>query len=106
MINIFINMEDVFEIHEVIFEIYVGDKLVNKQTSQAPKQMLIATFMQTMQQIAQDQRPMKIRMLKPETIWDKFEWKQKTIENEISFSNNAMISWEEKQEVNNEGNKE
>lgn len=84
---------DMFEPHEVIFEIYIRDNLVNKQTMQAPKDMLIANFMQVVQQIGNDQRPMKIKMIVPNTIWDKFENKQKTLNNEVSFSNNAMISF-------------
>lgn len=85
---------DMFEPHEVVFEIYLEDKLVNKQTMQAPKEMLIANFMQVVQQIGNDQRPMKIKMIKPETILDKFENKQKILNNEVMFSNNAMISFE------------
>lgn len=90
----FSGFEDMLEIHEVIFEIYIRNKLANKQTMQAPKDMLIANFMQVVQQISNDRRPMKIKMIKPETIWDRFENKQKILNNEVSFSNNAMISFE------------
>lgn len=86
---------NMFETYEVTFEIYIEDKLVNKQTMQAPKEILMANFIQTVNQIAQDRRPMKIRMSRPETIWDKFENKQKVLENEVVFGNNAMIAWEE-----------
>lgn len=34
-------------------------------------------------------------MKRPETIWDRFENKEKILENEVSFSNNAMVAWEE-----------
>ena len=86
---------NMFEKYEVTFEIYIEDKLVNKQTMQAPKEILMANFIQTVNQIAQDRRPMKIRMSRPEVIWDEFENKQKSIENEVIFGNNAMIAWEE-----------
>lgn len=86
---------NMFETYEVTFEIYIEDKLVNKQTMQAPKEMLMANFIQTVNQIARDRRPMKIRMTRPEIIWDRFENKQKTLENEVIFGNNAMITWEE-----------
>ncbi len=87
--------ESIFETHEVTFEIYIEDKLTNKQTMQAPKEMLMANFLQTVKQIQNDKRPLKIRMSRPEIIWDNFENKQKVLNNEVIFSNNAMIAWEE-----------
>lgn len=86
---------NIFETYEVTFEIYIEDKLVNKQTIQAPKEMLMVNFVQTVNQIGNDKRPMKIRMFRPEVIWDRFENKQKVLTNEVIFSNNTMVSWEE-----------
>lgn len=83
-----------FEPYEVIFEVYIEDKLTNRQQMQAPKEMLIANFLQTAKQIKGDRRPIKIKMIRPEVIWDKFEQKQKVLNNEIELSNNAMVSWE------------
>lgn len=88
-----------FEIYTVTFEIYIEDKVARKQTMQAPKEMLMVNFMQTVNQIARDNRPMKIRMSRQDIIWDNFENKQKSIENEVVFGNSAMIAWEE----NNKG---
>ena len=87
--------ESIFETYEVTFEIYIEDKLTNKQTMQAPKEMLMANFLQTVKQIQNDKRPLKIRMSRPEVVWDNFENKQKVLMNEVIFSNNAMIAWEE-----------
>lgn len=96
MIIIFhINIEDMFEQHEVLFEIHIEDKLVNSQRMQAPKEMLIANFLQTAKQISNDNKPMKIKMIRPEVIWNNFEQKQKTLNNEIELSNFAMVAWEE-----------
>lgn len=89
---------NIFETHEVTFEIYIEDKLTNKQTMQAPKEMLMVNFLQTVKQAQNDKRPLKIRMSRPEVIWDDFEQKQKVLTNEVVFSNNAMIAWEEKKE--------
>lgn len=86
---------DMFETYDVTFEVYVEDKLVNKQAMQAPKEILMANFIQTVNQIARDKRPMKIRMSRQEIIWDKFEKKERALENEVIFGNNAMIVWEE-----------
>lgn len=89
-----INIEDMFETHDVIFEVYIEDKLTNRQQMQAPKQMLITNFLQTAKQIQNDKRPIKIRMIRPEVIWDKIEQKQKVLNNGIALSNNAMVAWE------------
>lgn len=83
------------DIQEVIFEVYIEDKLTNRQQMSAPKDMLIANFIQTAKQIKADQRPIKIKMIRPEVIWDEFEQKQKVLNNEIELSNDAMIAWEE-----------
>lgn len=90
--------EGMFEMYEVTFEIYIEDKLTNKQTMQAPKEMLIANFMQTAKQIKSDKRPIKIKMIRPEVIWDEFEKKQRVLNNEMELSNDAMIAWEENKE--------
>lgn len=83
-----------FETYDVIFEGYIEDKLTNRQQMQAPKEMLIANFLQTAKQIQADRRPIKIKMIRPEEIWDKFEQKRKVLNNEIALSNNAMVAWE------------
>lgn len=85
---------NIFEPYEVTFEIYIGDTLAKTQTMQAPKEMLMASFMQTVNQVARDKRPMKIRMSRPEIIWDEFEKREKVLTNEVVFGNNAMITWE------------
>ena len=86
---------------EVTFEIYFEDRLINRQIIKAPKEVLEINFLQTMEQLGQDQRPMKLRMYRPEIIWDRFERKQKTLNHEVAFLNNAMIAWEEDRGVNN-----
>ena len=90
-----INIEDMLDMQEVIFEVYIEDKLTNRQQMQAPKEMLIANFIQTAKQIKTDSRPIKIKMIRPEIIWDNFEQKQKILNNEIELSNDAMVVWEE-----------
>ncbi len=84
-----------FDIQEVTFEIYIEDKIAQKQSMQAPKEFLIINFINTAKQIRNDQRPMKIKMIRPEIIWDSIEQKQKTLNNEIELSNNAMVAWQE-----------
>ena len=91
MFNINMNM---FETYEVDFEVYIGETLTQKQKMQAPKEMIMINFIQTAQQIGNDKRPIKIKMTRPEIIWDSFENEQKTLINEIEFSNNAMVAFE------------
>ena len=85
------------EMHEVIIEVYIEDKLTNRQQMHAPKELLIANFVQTAKQMKNDQRPIKLKMIRPEIIWDKFEQRQKVLNNEIELNNNAMTAWEEGQ---------
>lgn len=93
---------NLFETYEVNLEIYIEDKMIQKQTLEAPKEILIANFMQLAGQIKNDNRPMKIKMIIPDIIWDNFEKKQKVLNNEVVASNSAMIYWEE----NNKENKQ
>lgn len=95
MFNINIDIEDMLEMHEVVIEVYIEDKLTNRQELKAPKDMLIANFVQTAKQMKYDKRPIKLKMIRQETIWDEFEQKRKTLNNEIELKNDAMIAWEE-----------
>lgn len=81
--------------HEVIFEVYIEDKLTNRQQMNAPKEMLIANFVNTAKQMKTDGRPIKFKMIRPEVIWDEFEQRQKVLNNEIELKNDAMVVWEE-----------
>lgn len=95
MIGIFnINIDDMLDMQEVIFEVYIEDKLTNRQQMKAPKEMLIANFVETAKQIKNDQRPIKIKMIRPYVIWDEFEKQHRTLNNEIMINNNAMDAWE------------
>jgi len=90
------------DFYNVVFEVYSKDKLIKKQTAQAPKEILMINFMQMAEQIKNDKRPMKIKMVVPDVIWDNFENKERLLNNEVTASNIAMIDWEEnanKQEV-------
>lgn len=89
---------DVFDIYETLFEVYIEDKLVNRQTMQAPKEMIMINFIQTVEQIKNDQRPIRIKLIRPEIIYDSFEDKEKVFNNEVEFCNNAMLSWQENKE--------
>ena len=92
-----------FETYEVALEVYIADQLVQKQTMQAPKELIMVNFMQLAKQIQNDSRPMKIRVVRPEVIWDSFENKEKVLYNEVVASNNAMVAWTEENQKKDEG---
>ena len=79
-----------FDISEMIYEIYIGDQLVNRETIQAPFMIHKSQYLNLIQQVANDTRPMKFKIIKQEIIWDEFEQKQKILNNYIEFSNKAM----------------
>ena len=89
-----INFDNIFgEQYEVDFEVYIEDKVVQKQKMQAPDMMLVSNFMQVANQIRADRRPMKIKMIRPDIIWDRFEQMQKPFNYEIECCNEAMTIW-------------
>lgn len=90
-----IDMFDMLEMYEASFEVYLEDRIISQQKLQAPKEILIARYAQVMQQIMYDKRPMKLKMIVPQVIWDNFENKQKVLNNSTTFSNNPMVAWEE-----------
>lgn len=84
-----------FDIYDVILEVYIDNNLSNRQLIKAPKEILMIQFINNMEQIENDPRPIKIKMIRQEVIWDKFEQKQKVLNNEIEYSNMASIRKEE-----------
>ena len=83
-----------FEMYKVIFEVYIENQLTNRQIMQAPKEMLMINFIQTADQIKDDPRPMKIKMIRQEPSWDNFEKKEIMLNYEVEISNHAMVAWQ------------
>lgn len=75
---------------EMTYEIYMGDQLVKREVAQLPMQMHKVQWLSLCQQLAQDQRPMKIRMYYDDEIWDEIEQKRKVLHNWLEFANKAM----------------
>ena len=94
-----INIEDMLEMYDAIFEIYIEDRLINRQQMQAPKEILMTNFIQTVQQIQNDKRPIKFKMIVPYVFWDEFEKKQKVLNNGLELDNHAMTAWAESRKV-------
>lgn len=93
-----------FEIYEVTFEIYIGNELTNRQVMQAPKEIIIANFLNTAKQIKNDNRPIKLNMIVPDIFWDEFENKQKILNNSVEVINQAMEVWQNDNRRNQENN--
>lgn len=72
---------------DVLLEQYIGNALVQSQQLSAPPEILQAQFMQLVQQVASQSQPMKIRMVRWEDVWDKFDGKWKKIECYVEFKN-------------------
>lgn len=83
-----------FEMYDVIFEIYIQGELARRQRMQAPKEILITYFFQLAQQIKDDPRPIQMKMIRPVFFWDQFEQKERTLNNEIILSNLVLTAME------------
>lgn len=76
-----------FDICEVTLEIDVKDEGVQRQTMRAPKEIIIANFIQIAQQMKNDPRTIRMKMSRPVYIWDPFEQKQKVLHHTIELFN-------------------
>lgn len=81
------------DIYEVIFEIYIEDGLAQRQVITAPKEILIANFIKLAQEIKNDPRPLRVKMIYPVIVWDPFEQKHKNLNTGYDLRNNAMDAW-------------
>lgn len=72
---------------DVLLEQYIGNACVSRQKLSAPPEFLQAQFMQLVQQVASQSQPMKIRMVRWEDVWDKFEGEWKKLELDVEFKN-------------------
>ena len=71
----------------VLIEQYVGNVCVSRQQLSAPPEILQVQFMQLVQQAASQSQPIKIRMVRWEDVWDKFDGEWKKIECYVEFKN-------------------
>lgn len=78
------------ETYQVIIETYIGNQCVQRQSLNAPEQFLKMQFIGIAQQIVQENRPMRVKMIVSEVIWDEIEKKQKVMNNYVEFKNKLM----------------
>ena len=72
---------------EVLLEQYIGNACVSHKQLSAPPEILQAQFIQLVKQVTSQSQPMKIRMVRWEEVWDKFESKWKKLELDMEFKN-------------------
>ena len=80
---------------ELIYEIYVGNNRVKREQMIAPFMFYQSQFASLVQQIANEQTTMMLRVFYIDDIWDQFEQKHKQLENGIEFKNNPMVTYHE-----------
>ena len=68
-------------------EHYVGNALVSKQQVPWEPMFLQQLFMSTVYDIMQQSEPRKVRLVRPDSIWDQFEQKTRWLENYLEFKN-------------------
>lgn len=73
--------------YEAVLELYIGDQLVQREIMQAPQIILKQQFMSLAKKIANDKRPMRLRLIMQDVIWDQYEQKQKVLDNYVEFNN-------------------
>ena len=71
----------------VTLEQYIGNALVQSQQLSAPPEILQAQFIQLVQQVMSQSQPMKIRMVRWEDVWNKFDNEWKKLELDMVFQN-------------------
>lgn len=86
-----------FHIHDDIvqmtYELYVDEKLAQKQIQAMPVFMHKQVFMDTVRNLCNDSAPVRLKITQPqEVVWDQFEQKHKTIINYLEYKNTAYLA--------------
>ena len=79
-------------IQEVTLEVYIGSALVERQLLSMPQFALEQQFKQLMAQIMDDERPMKIRYVKDEPIYDEMNNYVRTLQKYVEYENKILSS--------------
>ena len=72
---------------EVLLEQYIGNTCVSRQKLSAPPEILQSQFIELSKQVANQSQPMKIRMVRWEDVWNKFNKELKRLELYVAFQN-------------------
>ena len=75
------------EIYNVRFEIYHNNNLTQKQVLEAPREVIIMTFLNYAKQIKNIPEKLKVKLIRPELIWIPWDNQHKILENCIEIQN-------------------
>ena len=78
-------------IYDVLVEQYVGNQIVSRQRFSAPKEVIMMQFMGLCEEAARQPQPIRVKMIRLQTIWDDIAEEEKTLELSMEFRNNR---WE------------
>ena len=81
---------DLEETYSVIIEQYIGNMLVSRQQTAAPKEFLMMQFMGLCEEASSRPQPIKLRMIRYEEEWNQLEQQVKRLEFSIEFRNNKF----------------
>lgn len=76
---------------EFVIEIKNGNS-IQKQILQTTSEIAQMQFIGLLQQVSRTESPIRIRILKKEQIWDKFDKTFKILENYIQFANKSYMN--------------
>lgn len=80
------------EMCRMTYEIYIDQKMVTRQISDAPAMIHKSQYLDLINQLSEDNRPMRFKIIKYDVIWDEIEQKRKTLENYIEYRNMPYIN--------------
>lgn len=75
------------EIYSVEFRLYQNNQLINQQTMDAPKEIIIMQFISIAKQMRNTQEKIKLQLSMPEIIWIPWDNKRKMLVNCIELQN-------------------
>ena len=78
------------EIEECIIEIKIGNQ-VQRQRVQGLVEMIQMQFAQMLQEVGHSDQPIRIKLIKEESIWNQYSQQFKKLENSIQFANKKYM---------------
>ena len=78
------------EIEECIIEIKIGNQ-VQRQRIQGLVEMIQMQFIQMLQEVGHSDQPIRIKLIKEESIWNQYNQQFKKLENSIQFANKKYM---------------
>lgn len=78
------------EIEECIIEIKIGNQ-IQRQRIQGLVEMIQMQFAQMLQEVMRSDQPIRIKLIKEESIWNQYRQQFRKLENSIQFANKKYM---------------